>query len=585
MTRYDQHDIDPYKGLSFIEDDNEFDLVVIGAGAGGFAAAIFAALQGHKPILIERTPYVGGTTALSGGTTWVPLTRYLADTATDDSFDKVMGYLDHVVGDFSKRELRESFVKNGAKAIHTLVDNTEVRFRVCAKHPDYVDQPGTTLCGRALEPIPYVADRLSKARNLLRPPIEEFTVLGGMMINREDINHLLRRFKSPTSFLYTVKLVSQFFLDKIRFGKPRRSVMGHALISRLLQSAIDLDIPILVNTEVTNIEKNSDGKVSRVTLQQAGITKTVVGREGVIIASGGFGRNPEKRNAMLPKQLHKYSPSADGHSSNLHSLAEDLGAHYGTGHDQSSFWAPVSTRIRKDGSTAVFPHFLFDRSKPGTLCVNLNGDRFINETVSYHDFSKVMLEGGKETDSAWLIAGSSAIAKYGLGMIRPASKKFTPYLEDGYLIKGRDISELADKLGISEANLHASIESINHSADSGTDPLFGRGSTEYQRNNGDPEHTPNPTIGKLDAPYYAVRIKPADIGTSLGLEGNENGQLLDKEGNPIPGLYACGNDLHSIMGGVYPGPGITIGPAIVFGYLAATDALNHANKNTTTKNP
>ena len=150
MTRYEQHDIDPYKGLSFIEDDNEFDLVVIGAGAGGFAAVIFAALQGRKPILIERTAYVGGTTALSGGTTWVPLTRYLADTATDDSFGKVMNFLDHAVGDFSKRELRESFVKHGAEAIHTLVDNTEVRFRACAKHPDYVDEPDMTLCGRAL---------------------------------------------------------------------------------------------------------------------------------------------------------------------------------------------------------------------------------------------------------------------------------------------------------------------------------------------------------------------------------------------------------------------------------------------------
>ena len=60
-----------------------------------------------------------------------------------------------------------------------------------------------------------------------------------------------------------------------------------------------------------------------------------------------------------------------------------------------------------------------------------------------------------------------------------------------------------------------------------------------------------------------------DLGTFAGLRANGQAQVLDREGRPIPGLYAAGNDMASIMGGNYPGGGITLGPAITFGYIAA----------------
>lgn len=574
--------IDPHNGLKNLKTTGAYDFLVIGAGAGGMAAALFAAIAGKKVLLVERTPYVGGTSALSGGTTWVPLTRYMKDTPCDDSFDKVMNFLDHAVGNHSDRKLRDMFIRQGADAIHTLVDHTQVAFRACAYHPDYMaDLPDATVNGRALEPLPYVAKDLGDALSLLRHPIPEFTVLGGMMVNREDIGHLLNRFKTPKSFFYTGRLVARYALDKMLYGRTRRSVMGHALIARMLQSLKDLQVDLLVNTEVLSLTQNDQGNVVGATLQQGDETLAVTAQLGVVMASGGFARNPEKRARLLPSSLPKESPSAEGHSSNVHFLAEQAGAHYGEGQDQPAFWAPVSTRQRQDHSTAVFPHFVFDRSKPGTFCVDLNGKRFVNETLSYHEFGKAMLAGGPSTSRAWIITDAKGLEKYGLGQVRLGGDNPAPYLKDGYLKMGQSIAELAKAIEVDANNLQESVDSINDAARLGVDHLFQRGSNNYQKANGDPAQQPNPTLGSVtQAPFYAVQLQPADIGAAQGLAGNEYAQLLDTNGQAIAGLYACGNDLHSIMGGTYPGPGITIGPAIVFAYIAIQHACSQTSTNT-----
>lgn len=567
--------------LATLTDKAQYDVVVLGSGAAGMAAALFASLAGSKVLLVERTEYVGGTTALSGGTTWVPLTRYLADTNTQDSFDKVMNFLDAAVGEHAPRAMRAAFLKSGAEAIHTLVDNTKVAFRACAYHPDYLaDLEGATVNGRALEPLPYNAGHLGANLKLLRPPIPEFTVLGGMMVNREDINNLLQRFKTPKSFLYTLKLVGRYYRDKLLYGQTARSVMGHALIARMLDSVLERGIDLTVSTEVTELKPNSDGSV-QLTLKQNGVQKQFQAKGGVILASGGFGRDLNKRKTIYPHGTPNFSPAALGHTGELHQQVMSLGACYGTADDQPAFWAPVSTRKRADGSLAVFPHFVFDRSKPGTVCIDQTGKRFINESRSYHEFGKVMLEGGATTNPVWIICDADALQKYGLGMVRLGGDNPRPYLADGYLIAGNTLDELAQKLQMPAENLKASIAQMNEAADSGVDTLFKRGSTVYQRANGDANHQPNPTLGAIKtAPFYAVQLHPADIGTARGLQADTSARLLREDGSVIDGLYACGNDLNSIMGGTYPGPGITIGPGIVFGYIAAQHASQRAKTQT-----
>jgi hypothetical protein len=142
-------------------------------------------------------------------------------------------------------------------------------------------------------------------------------------------------------------------------------------------------------------------------------------------------------------------------------------------------------------------------------------------------------------------------------------------IKDGELIEASSIDTLADRIGVEKSTLSTTIERYNAHARSGLDPEFGRGTTIYQRHLGDPSHSPNPCVAPIEqAPFYALRIYPADLGTAIGLRTDCHARVLRKDDSVIAGLYACGNDMGSIMNGNYPGPGITLGPALTFGYIA-----------------
>ena len=165
--------------------DAAFDVAVIGAGGAGLATALFAALNGQRVLLVERTAQVGGSTALSAGTAWVPGTHHSKQVNPSDTVAEATRYLDNAVGEHAPRALREAFLAHGAEAVARLERETEVRLRPYAKHPDYIsDLGGSTLSGRALEPLPFDGRRLGPLFTRLRPPIPEFTVLGGMMVWR-----------------------------------------------------------------------------------------------------------------------------------------------------------------------------------------------------------------------------------------------------------------------------------------------------------------------------------------------------------------------------------------------------------------
>lgn len=224
---------------------------------------------------------------------------------------------------------------------------------------------------------------------------------------------------------------------------------------------------------------------------------------------------------------------------------------------------------------AVFPHFVFDRSKPGTVCVGRDGRRFVNESTSYHRFVQAMYGANRDgsTIPAFLIADARALRAYGLGMVRPGGLGLRRYLKNGYLIRAESLRELAERAGIDAGGLLQTVMRMNGYARSGMDPEFARGSIVCERANGDPaQGGPNPTLGPIGTPpFYAVRLWPGDIGAATGLVCDENARVQGRDG-PIHGLYACGADMHSVMGGVYPAPGITIGPAIAFAYIAARHA-------------
>lgn len=569
--------------LTQFENQDTVDLVVIGSGGAGFSAALNAAIDGARVVLVERTAHVGGTTALSAATTWVPGTRRGLEVNPDDTPERVATFLNLAVGNRSDARLRQSFIDHGPKAIEKLEAQSALQFQVRMLHPDYLSElEGSVLRGRAIEPQPFDGKLLGPNLPLVRPPIPEFTVLGGMMVDRDDIFHLLRLSETWKSFSYSVRIVLRHFFDKLLHPRSTRLVMGNAMIARMLYSYIQRQGSLLVNTEVTQLLQDSQG-VQGVVLQQNGVTRTLRCKGGVVIASGGFNRHPTRRAALLPGAKEPWCPAAPGHTGHAQDLALQAGGQLGSGGLSHAFWAPVSIRQRADGSTASFPHFVMDRGKPGMLTVDSQGQRYLNESTSYHLFGIAMQEHHATTPSvpSWLVCDAGALKRYGIGMIRPGGQGLDPYLADGYLKRGQTLADLAAQINVPAENLKATVARFNTFADEGVDHDFQRGTTDYQRANGDATwHGPNPCLGALrDGPFYAVALYPGDIGAATGLVTDENARVLDAFQQPIGGLYACGNDMHSIMGGVYPAPGITIGPAVTFGYLAAKHAVARASTN------
>jgi succinate dehydrogenase/fumarate reductase flavoprotein subunit len=561
--------------LTDIPDGRSFDIIVVGAGAAGMSAALFAAISGLKPLLVEHTDRVGGTSAYSAGSAWIPNTHHASLLDAGDSLEKAALYLRHSVGNESPESLRMAFLFSGPKAVAELEQHSQVRFRVRQLHPDYnSDLPGSTLKGRVLEATPFDGRLLGDMFGLVREPIPEFTVLGGMMVNQEDVLNFLAATRSWRAFRHSAGLLARHAVDRMSHRRGTRLMMGNALAARLLISLRDRNVPVLLKATVTEIQSDK-GSPSSISIMQDGVTRQILCRGGLISATGGFNRNPQLRARMLRQPVAEYCPGAPGHTGQLHELLSGLGARYGDDGRDSAFWAPVSVRKRANGETAVFPHFIFDRGRPGTITVNQSGRRFINEALSYHPFAQGMFEADAKSPSipAYLISDESALRKYGLGMVRPGRWGRPPFLRDGYLTRAKTLPELAAELGIDRANLVETIARFNQFAQAGIDEDFGRGSTDYQRiTAGDMSHAPNPCLGPIETPpFYAVRLFPGDIGAATGFVTDESSCALRQDGGRIEKLYACGNDMHSIMGGNYPGPGITLGPAIVFAYIAVRD--------------
>ena len=245
-------------------------------------------------------------------------------------------------------------------------------------------------------------------------------------------------------------------------------------------------------------------------------------------------------------------------------------------------WTPVSLLPMSDGSIDRFPHFV-DRGKPGFIAVDPRGKRFVNEARSYHDFVSAMIYTckGLERTEAYLLCDSKTLRRFGIGAVPPWPSSPKPYERTGYLLRADTLTDLAAKMHVGAGPLEHTVSTFNRSVASGKDNEFERGSDAYQHFNGSSlylDENANPNLATIcDAPFYAVRLVAGDIGSFIGLKVNGRAQVLDGKGEVIPGLYAAGNDITSIMGGTYPGAGITIGPALTFGLLASIDIARRAN--------
>jgi succinate dehydrogenase/fumarate reductase flavoprotein subunit len=300
-------------------------------------------------------------------------------------------------------------------------------------------------------------------------------------------------------------------------------------------------------------------------------------RRGVVLAAGGFPQDKERRRTLFPHDRDgtgHFSPAPAANTGDGLRLGEAAGAALELSYPNAAAWVPVSRVPRKDGSWGVFPHFI-DRAKPGLIAVLPNGKRFVNEANSYHDFVQALFAAsgpGKPT-RAFLVVDHAFLRRFGLGFVKPFPVPVGPQIRSGYLKRGGTLAELAKAIGIDPKELETTVADYNRDARAGTDTAFGKGSTAYNRFNGDPAFEPNPCLAPIErGPFYAVEVVVGDLGTFDGLRGNGHAQVLDQEGKPIQGLYAVGNDMAGVMAGRYPAGGITLGPAMTFGFVAAHHA-------------
>lgn len=550
------------------------DVLVIGSGAGGLAAAVTAAEHGLKVIVAEKAPVLGGTTAFSGGWLWIPNAPHAVAAGKGEDPEAVRTYLRAVIGNRYDAALIDRYLDAAPKMLAFFEAKTEVKFNPGAGVPDFHgDLPGAAAGWRSVVAAPYDGRRLGALIHRLRRPIPETTFLGMGIASGVDMRMFLTAMRSARAFAYVTKRVVKNLRDLALYQRPMQIVNGNALVARLMRSAADRGVEMLTEAPARSLLREG-GRVTGAMLETPQGKVAVQARRGVVLATGGFPHGEAWLRALLPHVQAGTPHVSAAPETNVGDglrLAETAGGRVSADLAHGAAYAPVSRVPRTDGSTGRFPH-LVERGKPGLIAVLASGRRFVNEGGPYHDYVREMIAATPAGDRvrSWLICDHRFLRRYGLGAVKPAPLPYRRWLKNGYLKTGASVADLARACGIDPEGLQATVTAFNREAAQGRDPEFHRGETLYGKVQGDPDHRPNPAVAPIEhGPYFAVEIVPGSLGTFAGIVTDGDGRVLDAGDRPVPGLYAAGNDMNSVMGGAYPSGGITLGPAMTFGYLAA----------------
>ncbi|MFB3813520.1 MAG: FAD-binding protein [Terriglobales bacterium] len=539
--------------------DLQADVVVVGSGGGALTAAILAHDQGANTVVLERTNKVGGTTACSGGAAWMPMNSHMKELGISDSREEALAYCKKITEGRAADSLVEAYVDNAPKIVDYLESKTPLRFSPMTM-PDYhPEEPGGKLGGRALEAKLFNLNELGEWKDKVRSHAIPF-------MNHQTTEE---QFVTYQMMLNPSNMPVDLVLDRMEKGWVGR---GNGLIAALLKGCLDRNITILLETRALELIKE-DGRVIGVRSQRQGKDFLVKAAGGVVLACGGFEWNEDlKKKHLYGVITHPVSPPFNEGDGTI--MAAEVGADMINMHE---VWWMQSTRIEGDEYEGKPYNQLCvtERICPHSILVNRRGRRFVNESASYNDISKshfVVNENGTGYKNlpSWLILDSQYRAKYHVQTICPGDP------DPEWLVKDDTLEGLAKKVGIDPAGLAETVARFNSFARQGKDPDFDRGFSAYERYMGDPS-APHPNLGTIEKPpFYAVPMYAGALGTKGGPRTDHNGQVLDVRGRPIGGLYAAGNVMAPVSGPGYYGPGGTIGPGIVFGFLAGRHAAEQA---------
>lgn len=541
---------------------HEVDLLVVGSGAGGMTAALTAALAGLEVLLVEKAPVYGGTTAISGGGIWVPNNPTLERAGITDPEPRVLEYLEHITAGKVGRERLEAYVRNGPEMFRMFESSApHLRFSWCPGYADYhPEAPGGRPEGRSVECPPFDMRALGELAATQRG--SAMKVPGGLIITSADYVHLNMVTRTWRGRWRALKLGVKSNLNRLR--RRQMVSLGLALVARLRISLRDAGVPVWLESPLLDLVRDADGSVTGAVVLHEGRQVTVNASRGVLIASGGFDHNEALRKEYLP-ELGQPDVSGGAESNTGDGIVAGLGAGGAVDLMDDAWWMPA---IRKPEGRV---HSLVsERSIPNSVILSPAGERFTNEASPYVTFVHAQLAAGHPY--LWFVMDQTARRRYPFGAVVPGKDLPQSWYDAGLAHRAPTLAALAESTGMDAATLEASLARFNDLARAGKDTDHGRGESAYDRYYGDPT-LPNPVLGPVDqAPYYAVRIQAGDLGTKGGLLTDELGRVVDEAGRPITGLYATGNAAASVMGNDYAGAGATIGPAMVFGYIAARHA-------------
>jgi 3-oxosteroid 1-dehydrogenase len=545
-------------------------------------AALYAKRAGLNPVILEKQDKIGGSTGFSGGVWWVPNNHVMKRQGVHDSTEEAHRYFESVVdyqGKGTSPARRSAFIDYAPQMLRFLEEEGMEYYYPDGWADYYDDLPGGNSRGRSLMAKTYDSNRLGPWRDklsLYAPfaalPIHSFIGMQIMMFR-----------KSWKARRTLVKAGAGMILDKVRGRKVVAS--GGAIQGRMLEMALRRQIPIFTGFATDRLIEE-DGRVVGVEGIFDGKRTTVRGPLGVLLNTGGFARNEKMREKYQRKPTSVHWTNANpGETGEMLEEAIRIGAD--TENLDTAVWVPTSLNpdlsmpagaIAKDGTAYPFMHNA-DIGAPHFMMVDKYGKRYVNEANSYMDLGEKMYqhEGAIPT---FAIFDDRHMRWYPWGSLMPGTKPIKEWLASGFLVKADTIAELAQKAGIDPAGLSAQVERFNGFARTGVDKEFNKGGRQYDRFRGDPTVKPNPCLGEISqAPYYAIRMFPADVGTFGGVVTDEHGRVMREDDSIIEGLYAAGNCTSSVMGRTYPGAGASISPSFTFGYLAVKNMIDKSGNS------
>jgi len=536
--------------------DHEADLVCVGSGAAASTAAVIAAAEGASVLVLEKMPILGGTSAKSSGVVWVFNNFILREQGIDDK-----------KGDALRYAVRYGFPTLYDSA-HPTLGLDEARYRVLEAFYDN----GSTMI-----------DRLRELKVL------EFNQFRLFTVNRPspDYGDHLPENKVPTGRCLAVSS-----------GHSGGMVLTGKLASYLKSK----NVPIMLNTRVTDLIQDAQGRVVGVVADQAGKPIRVRAKKGVVFGTGGYSHNVELCNRH--QAFFDGTCSLPGSTGDFIPIAQQAGAMMGNlnhaWHSQVVLGEALANRGVGWG--------VFLLPGDSMILVDRNGRRVVNEKRDYNDRARVHYvydanEGNYPNRVLFMLFDRRSLDAFGGAFPFPAEAGGQPYL-----LQGATWSELTANIDAQLAkwsskiagarlakdfalNVEGTVQRFNGYARAGQDPEFQRGHYLYDREwhlffsarRKGTSYPENPYPSSVmhpfteTGPYYCIILGPGTLDTAGGPQVDHNAQVLGSNGEPMPGLYAAGNCIAAPTGEGYLGAGGTIGPAMTFGYIAAKHALsNHA---------